>query len=60
VKKRSGKNEYKKCRRKRKYSQRDAVKIADKLNARQIKRVHSYHCNFCKQYHVGRLDINAD
>lgn len=56
---RSRKREYNRCRRKRKYSQRVAVRTAQKLNDRQKKRVHNYYCSNCKQYHVGR-DWRAD
>lgn len=45
---------YRHCQRKRKYSQRNAVRVVQKMNERQQKRVHSYYCDFCKQYHIGR------
>lgn len=54
-----GKKLYRRCLRKRKYSQRNAVRTVVGMNERQKKRVHSYYCDFCKQYHVGR-ELNGN
>lgn len=48
------KAQYRQCGRKRKYSQRQAVRVAQAMNERQKKRVHPYHCDRCNQHHVGK------
>lgn len=47
------------CGRKKKYSRRQAQRIATYLNDQQVKRVHLYRCPMCGQFHVGR-DRKAD
>lgn len=44
---------YNMCRRKRKFTAREAKRVAGKMNARQEKEVHGYHCPICSLWHVG-------
>lgn len=46
-------SEYKMCRRKKKLSLREAHKVAEKINARQISFVHAYFCPLCRSHHIG-------
>lgn len=48
-----GRTEFTMCRRKKRYTIRQAHRVAGHLNERQKKRVHSYRCPVCGHYHVG-------
>lgn len=50
----TNRDEFKMCRRKRKYTVRDAHKVTTRMNERQTKAVHQYRCPVCGERHVGR------
>jgi ribosomal protein L37AE/L43A len=48
-----GRDKFKMCRRKRRYTVRDAHRVSERLNSKQAKRVHQYRCPECGERHVG-------
>ena len=51
---------YKQCVRKRRLTQRQANRAAQRLNERQEKRVHTYLCDVCGQRHVGGVKEESE